>query len=201
MKIIGITGQSGAGKSTVCTLFEKYGVPCVNTDEVYHSMLCKNSPLVCELVREFGLEITDWCGGIHRPTLAKIVFSSKEKLEALNKIAHFHILSRSREMIKQYEKEGFGIVLVDASQLFESGFDRECDATIAVTAEKQTLTERIMKRDKISREAAENRLANQYSADYFKERCTYVIENDFDINALESSVKNIVNIIKGGTNG
>ncbi len=201
MKIIGITGQSGAGKSTVCKLFAKYGIPCVNTDKVYHSMLCQNSALVCELVREFGLEITDWTGGIHRPTLAKIVFSSKEKLEALNKIAHFHILSRSREMIKQYETEGFDAVAVDASQLFESGFDKECDMTLAVTAERETLVDRIVLRDTISREAAEKRLANQYSADYFKEKCTYVIENSFDTDALEDSVKSIVNIIKGGTNG
>ena len=201
MKIIGITGQSGAGKSTVCTLFEKYGIPCVNTDEVYHSMLCKNSPLVCELVRAFGLDITDWKGGIHRPTLAKIVFSSKEKLDMLNKIAHFHILSRSREMIKQYESEGFDTVIVDAPQLFESGFDKECDMTVAVTAERKTLIDRIVTRDGISREAAEKRLENQYPAEYFTQKCTYSIENNFDEGSLETSVKNIVNTVKGGING
>ena len=201
MKIIGITGQSGAGKSTVCKIFEKHGIPCVNTDEIYHSMLCKNSSLVCELVREFGIEITDWQGGIYRPALAKIVFSSKEKLNRLNKIAHFHILNSSREMISEYESKGCDTVMVDASQLFESGFDKECDITIAVVGEYETLIKRITERDGISRQAAEKRLVNQYSKEYFKEKCTYVIENSSDINALEASVKNIVDVIKGETNG
>ncbi len=201
MKIIGITGQSGAGKSTVCEIFEKHGIPCINTDKVYHSMLCKNSPLVCELVRTFGITITDWAGGVHRPALAKIVFSSKEKLEALNKIAHFHILNRSREMISVYESKGYDTVMVDAPQLFESGFDKECDVTLAVTSEREMLIERIMNRDGISRQAAEKRLDNQYSAEYFKEKCTYVIENRSSLDELEASVKNIIDIVKGDTNG
>lgn len=201
MKIIGITGQSGAGKSTVCGLLEKHGIPCINTDKIYHSMLCKNSPLVCELVRAFGIEITDWQGGIYRPALAKIVFSSKESLEKLNTIAHFHILARSREMIEEYRLNGFDTVAVDASQLFESGFDKECDVTLAVTGEREALIKRITERDGISRESAEKRLKNQYSEEYFKEKCTYVIDNRFDFDALEASVKNIVDIVKGDTNG
>lgn len=201
MKIIGITGQSGAGKSTVCESFQKYGIPCIDTDKLYHSMLCKNSPLVCELVRAFGLEITDWAGGIHRPTLAKRVFSSKDDLSRLNTIAHFHILSRSRELIKEYEEQGCDTVAVDASQLFESGFDKECDVTLAVVADRQTLIDRITKRDGISREGAEKRLENQFPKEYFIKKCTYVIENRSDAEALDRAVKNIVNIIKGGTNG
>ena len=77
--------------------------------------------------------------------------------------------------------------MIDAPVLFESGFDKECDVTIAVVGEYETLIKRITERDGISRQAAEKRLVNQYSKEYFKEKCTYVIENSSDINALEAS--------------
>lgn len=196
MKIIGLTGQSGAGKSEACAFFKKYGIPCVNTDEVYHGLLKRNSLLVCELVRSFGIEISDNAGGINRKALAGIVFSSKEALEKLNKITHKHILSVSEDMLKEYERLGHYAAVIDAPQLFESGFDKKCDVTLGIISNDDILIERIILRDDISRSDAETRLKNQHPKEFFINNCTYTIENTHGLDELEKAVVSIINKLK-----
>ncbi len=196
MKIIGLTGQSGAGKSAACAVFEKHGIPCVNTDVVYHSLLKHNSPLVCELVRTFGFSISDNAGGIDRKKLAGIVFSFKESLNTLNKITHRHILSVSEDMLKEYEAHGAYAAVIDAPQLFESGFDKKCDITLGITADKETLIKRIISRDNISVSDAEKRLKNQHPKEFFIKNCTYTIENTLGLDELEKAVVSVINEIK-----
>ena len=107
MKIIGLTGPSGAGKGFCYGFFSKYDVPCIDTDDIYHKLLIPPSACVNELVEHFGDIILNDLGEINRKLLAKIVFSeqSGEKLELLNSITHKYVLGKTKELIEDYKKQ------------------------------------------------------------------------------------------------
>lgn len=190
MKVIGLCGGSGSGKGTVSGLFAEHGFIAIDTDKVYHGLTSSLTDCLRELVDEFGEGILNQSGALDRRKLAAIVFANgtdKQKHAALNRIAHKHVLEKVREMIAEYEKEGYAAVLVDAPMLFESGFDKECDAVIAVTADKDARVDRIVLRDSISREAALARIEAQLSDEILTARSDYTIRND-DISALPEKV-------------
>ncbi len=198
MKIIGLAGGSGSGKSTVCKLFSENGFAFVNTDEVYHELTSKKTPCLDELVLEFGKEILNTDNSLNRVKLASIVFSSNssEKLKKLNKIAHYHVLSQTEKIIAELPKDKYFGVLVDAPLLFESGFHEKCDLVISVIAEDGARIKRITARDGISEEKAILRINNQLSNEYLKEKSDIIIVNDGNLDALKISVREISEKIK-----
>ena len=193
MKVIGLCGGSGSGKGTASLLFAEHGFIAIDTDKVYHALTTTSTDCLRELVDEFGEGILNESGTLDRRKLAAIVFSDgadKQKHAVLNRIAHTHVLRRVRELISEYEKEGYAAVLVDAPMLFESGFDKECDAIIAVVADKDARVERIVSRDSISRQAALARIAAQLSDEYLIAHSDYTIYND-DISMLPDRVSSV----------
>lgn len=193
MKIVGLCGGSGSGKSTVLTLFSEYGFIPINTDEIYHELTSKYTECLKELAAEFGECIVTPSFSLDRRKLAAIVFSEnadKEKHKVLNRIAHKHVLGKVREMIAEYRNTGALAVLVDAPMLFESGFDKECDVIISVTADKDVRVQRIVARDSISNEAAMARIAAQLPDDYLIENSDYNIHND-DLLTLPEKVEKV----------
>lgn len=195
MKIIGLTGQSGAGKGTVAKIFSDHGIPHVNCDEIYHSMLKGGSDCTNALSAEFGCEILNADGSVDRKKLGQVVFSGeghKERLEKLNRISHSFVLARCRELIKLYEDEGRTAVIIDAPTLFESGFNRECDVIIAVTAPYEIRLNRITERDGLAESKVKERFDNQLSETFFEENAHYVIRNDEDISALKKKTEEII---------
>ena len=136
MLIVGLTGPSGAGKGVVCRIFERYGVPCIDTDAVYHNLLQPPSACLDELANRFGTSILNTDGTLDRKALSALVFvpENREKLKELNRITHRHILSDVRRQCDTLRQGGCPVVLVDAPQLYESEFDGECDCVIAVVA-------------------------------------------------------------------
>ena len=174
---IGLTGPSGAGKSIVAELFARFGVPSVDTDAVYHELLLPPSACLDELVAAFGKDILTPDGHLDRPALAALVFDPAhgERLERLNGITHRHILDRVRVLCLQYEADGVPAVLIDAPVLFESGFDRECDRTLAVLADPDVRLARIMARDGLTREAALSRINAQPSDGFYISRADAVL--------------------------
>jgi dephospho-CoA kinase len=178
MKVVGLCGQSGSGKGLICSLFSELNVISIDTDEVYHNIISVNSECTEELVSAFGKSILLDCG-INRKELAAIVFSSKEKINLLNEITHRHILGKVRSEIERIKADKqFDGIIVDAPLLFESGFDKECDATIAVIADLESKISRITKRDSITKEHAMKRLSSQLSDEELKKRCDYIIVNN-----------------------
>lgn len=196
--VIGLTGQSGSGKGAVCELFEKCGIPSVDTDAVYHELLEGCIEMTQQIVEKFGADIIE-NGKINRKILAKKVFSSNDKayLECLNKITHRHILKKTRELLFQYEMNGFKCAIIDAPQLFESGFDDECDITIAVISDFEKQLQRIMLRDALTEQQAIERLSNQHTTEYFRNKCTYCIENNGTLEKLQRTVEQYANMFKG----
>jgi dephospho-CoA kinase len=199
VKVIGLAGGSGSGKSTVCKLFSEKGFAFINTDEVYHKLTSTPTPCLDDLVHEFGREIlNDDFYSLNRKKLAEIVFAegAEKKLKILNEISHFHILNETEEIITSLSDEEYFGVLIDAPLLFESAFDKKCDFVISVIADENIRIKRITERDGISEENAKIRINKQLSNDFLKKKSKFIIVNDGDINELKKAVDEISEKIK-----
>ena len=188
MKVIGLCGGSGSGKGTVSKIFAEIGIPSIDTDAVYREMTLSDSPCMRALQGEFGDEVVNSQGGLDRTRLASIVFNDPSRLEKLNKIAHSFILDETRSRLAAYKDEGLSAAIVDAPVLFESGFDNECDEIICVVADREIRTGRIMSRDRITRDAAEKRIASQMPDEILISKCDQVIYNNSDIESLREQI-------------
>ena len=178
IKIIGVTGPSGAGKSCLSTLFSEKGLPVIDADKVYHSLLKKDSECTKALVGEFGAEILNENGEPDTKKLGAIVFSSDEKLKRLNSLVLGFVIKEINGMISMLDADGHSAVAVDAPTLIESGFSKECDCVISILASAEKRIERICLRDNISREKALMRVNAQKKDDFYISNSDLVITND-----------------------
>ena len=196
MKIIGLCGGSGSGKGAVCQIFNRYGIPAIDTDMVYRDLTSAASDCLDELVTNFGDTIIE-SGALNRANLARIVFAegSEDKLALLNAITHKYILGKTRDIIDGYRKEGVAAAIVDAPLLFESRFNEECDIIISVISDLDTRIARITARDGIDREAAMRRVSAQRSDSWLIDNSDFVIQNNGSIADLELQVERIINEI------
>ena len=182
-RVVGICGRSGSGKTTVCKAFEELGAKSIDTDRVYRDLTRADddgipSECVRMIANKFGGKVIASDGSLNRAYLARIVFGDKEKLSLLNSITHKRIMERTEAMIFEYLRMGTTCVLVDAPALFESGFDKKCDAVVCVTAPEDTLVRRIVARDGITPEQAMRRLASQIPDEELRARADFVFLND-----------------------
>ena len=173
--VIGLTGQSGAGKSTAARYFAESGASLCDCDAIYHELLYSGSPLSKKIEKHFPG--TSRGGVPDRKLLSAVVFSDRKKLDLLNSVTHGAILDEVRKRIKRAEKDGASFAVVDASQLFEAGYDSECTAVVGVCAPFDVRLARITERDGISEDDAKARLENQHNEDFFRVYCDEVIEN------------------------
>lgn len=196
MLTVGLTGPSGAGKGVIASLFSRYGVPSIDTDAVYHDLLIPPSACLDELKEAFGTEILLPDGSLNRGALASLVFSEgqEKKLTTLNRITHRHILAKTRDILEAYEEKGIPAVLVDAPQLFESGFDKECGFILSVLAPFDLRLARVMARDGLSEEKARARLEASHTDEFFHERSDAVIINNGSVDAMESEVRRLLTL-------
>jgi dephospho-CoA kinase len=132
MKIIGITGGIGSGKTEVAKIFKKLGAKIISGDEIGKEVVEKNRPVLKKLVRIFGEGILNGNRKLNRRKLGKIVFSSIENRDKLNKIVHPYLLSNLRKQIREHRKKDPGIVIVDAALIVEWGLQKELDYLILV---------------------------------------------------------------------
>ena len=174
---VGLTGMSGSGKGYISELLVKSGVPCLDTDLVSRQVCGAGMPCTEELRDRYGVGIIRADGSLDRAALREIVFSDPKALSDLNAITHKHILARCREWLSGWEKQGILAAVIDAPQLYESGFDSECDLVIAVTAPRAKCIKRILERDGVDEATAEKRLDAQHGEDFFRKRADIVIEN------------------------
>ena len=192
MKLIGLTGRSGAGKGTAAAIFEKYGVPTIDTDAVYHELLAEKGTLTAALVAAFGADILGADGLVDRKKLAALVFGrpdTEERLHELDRITHTYIMAKTRELVSARAAQGAGAVVIDAPQLFEAGEDANCDIVLGVIADDEVCLSRITARDGITREEALRRLSAQHDNAYFRAHCHAVIENNGTVQELERAIR------------
>ena len=177
MTIIGITGPTGAGKTTALREIERLGGAVIDCDGVYHELLERDTALQQELERAFG-PLRDGQGKIDRKKLGTIVFGDPEKLEQLNAIAQTATVERTRQLLEAYRAQGRELVAIDAIALLESALKKLCHATIAVIAPPEVRVQRIMAREGISQAYAWSRVRAQKGDDYFTQGCGYTLYND-----------------------
>ncbi len=194
--VVGLTGQTGAGKSTVSKVFSENGFAVINADLISRQVVVKGSPCLGELVEIFGEGILNPDKTLARKTLGNIVFSDKTKLEMLNTTIYPYITSEILKEIKQYSDSGKKLVLLDAPTLFESHADDFCEIIISVLADEKLREERIINRDGLTKKQANDRMNSQLDAEYFASRSDYVIENNDTLEAVSSISKEVSDKIK-----
>lgn len=189
MIVIGITGPTGVGKTTVLNVLRDMGGAVADCDAVYHDLLRASAPLREELRARFGESIFDETGDLRRKELGAIVFGDPDALADLNAITHRHIVAQLRRLIAQGSAEGRPAIALDAIALLESGAGALCDITVAVTASEELRVGRIMAREGISEDYARARIAAQKPSAWFEERCAHTLRNDGDKEALEARAR------------
>ncbi len=180
MRIIGITGPTGAGKSLLSEYLRQNGIPVIDADKLYHTLLIPPSPCLDAIREAFGEGVFRADGTLDRTALSQIVFHDGEKLELLNKTVLGLVLERARQMLSEYEREGHEIACVDAPTLIESGFSEECERVVSVLSAPAIRIERIMQRDGIDREAAVARVSAQREDGFYIEHSDIVMKNNGD---------------------
>jgi len=198
IRIIGLTGQTGAGKTTVSRVFSSSGLEVIDCDEVCHEVLRKEKQLIAELALEFGVGILDVDGGLNRRRLGEIVFNDRARLDRLNRIIFPYIREEVMRRVVQLQKNGCGIVVLDAPTLFESGLDAECGEIVSVIAPTDLRLNRIMVRDHLTDAQARSRIASQHRDEFYTERSTYVLNNNTDYTTLRLAAVAVVEQLKHG---
>lgn len=176
--VIGLTGQTGAGKSTISKMFRDHNVPVIDADIVARDAIENSIGCLTDLVLEFSTEVIDKGGKLNRKRLGQICFGDREKLKRLNEITFPYIIRMILEMIDAEKRRGAPVVVLDAPTLYESGLDKKCDRIIAVVADPELRAKRVISRDRISRDDAMQRIQAQSDDSFYTKRADYVIKND-----------------------
>lgn len=175
MKVIGITGPTGAGKTTALNALRDLGAEVIDADALYHRLLEEDEGLKKDLRAAFGEQIVDKMGRIDRKALAAAVYPNR--LEELNALTHPAILFAIGERVEKARREDRPAVAIDAIALIESGLGEKCDEVVAVLAPLEVRVKRIMARDGISEDYARRRALAQRDDGFFRANAGYVLEN------------------------
>ncbi len=197
MIIIGITGGSGCGKSTVSELFCELGAETIDADIAYHDLLNNSEALMRELKKRFPEAVTS-TSRLDRRRLADIVFSDSIALADLNAIAHKFVVEDIERRISEFYRRNTQYLCIDAIALFESGLSSMCDVTVGVLAPRDLRISRIMARDGINSMSAGARINAQPSDDFYIDKCDYTIMNDAELENAKAEVNNIFGMITKG---
>lgn len=174
--VIGITGGTGAGKSSALAVLESLGTVVLDCDKVYHEMLGRDEELQKAISRAFpGVFRPD--GSLNRQKLGQEVFMKKEQLEKLNAIVYSFLVP---EIQRRLEEAGDSVCAIDAINLLESGLDIVCDRTVAITSPTELRVRRIMARDQITERYARMRITAQKPDEYYRSKCSCELNNDAD---------------------
>lgn len=177
MKIIGLTGGIGSGKSTVSNYLLQKGYPIIDADKIAREIVKPNSVILFKLVDCFGNNILNKDGSLNRKSLAAIAFSSKEQKGKLDNIMLNEIVRTILKEIELYNKEGKELIFIDAPLLFETGLDKKSHETWVVDAADEIRIERVVKRDGSTREEVLARVGKQMSRDEQHKRASFVLNN------------------------
>ena len=175
--IIGITGGTGCGKTTLLEAIASNGGLVLDCDQIYHQLLQTDAQLLAAIESRFPGTVEDGC--LQRKKLGAIVFSDEKALEDLNAITHSAV---KKEVLRQLENRP-KVAAIDAIALFEGGLAELCDITVAVTAPEDLRIRRLMSRDGITEDYARSRIAAQHSDDWFRARCHFTLVNDGELDA------------------
>lgn len=187
-KIIGLTGGIGSGKTTIANYFESFGIPVYIADGEARKIM-QTSEIIAAIKNVFGNAIFEK-EILNREKLAKIVFNDPEKLEKLNSIVHPAVKKHFKQWLLQHADAPY--IIYEAAILFESGGYKNCDLIITVTAPIESRIQRVVERDKTTRELVLKRINAQWTDEQRISKSDFVIENT----AKETTKLEVVKILK-----
>lgn len=186
-KIIGITGGISSGKSTVTNFLRQRGFQVVDADALVHQLQAPGGRLYNILVEHFGNQVVLKNGQLNRPLLASLIFSNPEEQE-WSKETQGQVILEELAALKNQLAKTEAIFFMDIPLLFEQGYESWFDEVWLIYLDRETQIERLMNRDKLSLEAAESRLASQWSLDKKKKLATHIIDNSGGLDQLLSQI-------------
>lgn len=176
MKIIGITGSSGSGKSTATKILsEELKAKTINADEVVKQMQEKDSEYYKKIIELFGVRVVQEDNSLNRKKIAEIIFQDKEKKEKLDELTFKYVVEEIRQQVEKAKEE---YIIIDAPLLIESRLNEICNIVIAIISEKEEQIKRICKRDNIEESIAKLRLETQKDNEFYKINADYIVENN-----------------------
>ena len=176
--VIGITGGTGCGKTTLLKLIAEQGGLILDCDAIYHELLASDAAMLAAIEKRFPGVVEN--GGLNRKKLGAIVFSDENALLDLNRITHAAV---KQEVLRRLETAP-KLAAIDAIGLFVGGLSELCDVTVAVTAPEEARIQRLQLRDGISRDYAISRIRAQHDESWFQEQCDHVLENSGKLDAF-----------------
>ncbi|MBQ9543978.1 MAG: dephospho-CoA kinase [Clostridia bacterium] len=198
MKIIGICGNSGSGKSTVCSVLRENGFGIIDCDKVYADLIAPPSALLDKLRAEFGDKVIAPDGTLDRKALSGIVFSDREKLEHLNSITFSYIIKRVKKILCLFKNRKKEFCVIDAPLLFESGLDAICDYTVVVSCPESVRLERLAVRDDADPADLKKRIDSQTKEEVLIKKCDFVIENFSGLDVLKQNTLLLIRTLERG---
>lgn len=192
--IIGLTGMSGSGKSTVCGVFRERGFSVVDCDVIARKT-AEYPAFLNEISERFSDKMLNPDGSLNRPGVARLIYHDENAKEKYQRIIFPYIIYNVIREIKNSDRA----VLLDAPTLFESKLDMICSKIVSVCADKSICAGRIAVRDNITLEQAQSRISAQHNAEFFYENSDYCITNDGAVEELGGKAEKIIDmILKGG---
>jgi len=174
--IIGLTGGTGAGKTTALLALGELGALMLDCDVIYHTLLAESAPLTAAIGRRFPEALEE--GVLRRKKLGEIVFQNPAALAALNRITHGFVVEEVKSRLRADQEAGGSLAAIDAIALIESGLSALCDVVVGVTATPEHRIRRIIAREGIHPDYARKRIEAQQPDAFFQKHCDYVLENN-----------------------
>lgn len=189
MKVIGLTGSIGSGKSTVAGYYRELGARLIDADMVARKVVEPGEPALKKLTEAFGNKILKGDGTLNRKIVAEIVFSNDEKRELLNSIIHPAIFDEINSSIEDYKKEGADIVIIEAALLLEKkGLVNLIDKLIVVSIDEETQKKRLLGRGDLTHEQIDARINSQLSNSDKIKHADYIIDNNGNLEETRKQV-------------
>jgi dephospho-CoA kinase len=191
---VGLTGSIGVGKSFVASIFTELGCHVLDADLTAREVVMPGMPGLNAIVQEFGEEILNTDGTLDRKRLGALIFADENRRQRLNHILHPFIIARQDEILRDWEREDpKGIGIVDAALMIESGGYKRFDKLIVVHCRPEVQLERLMLRDKLSRDEAQRRIASQMSQEEKQKFADYLIDTSDGFDPARSRTVEVYN--------
>jgi dephospho-CoA kinase len=186
---IGVTGGIGSGKTAVCDIFARLGVPMLHSDEIAKELSNSNQGIRKKLITFLGPEAYLSDGTLNRQFIASKIFSNKELQRKVEAVIHPQVEKERERRIRELIQQGYRFLIIEAALIYEAGLDKKLDIVVVVNAEETTRVTRVRKRDAVPEENIYARINAQCDVKKKLEKADYVIHNNSTLEELESKVR------------